>query len=132
MSMTARDILMDAGAFRRAYPDWPAAQAPAARNDTLGSARRTAAAQGCCPDGPETTVAGEGDRKSAGPRAAGATSPRGAQPSGRRVIICQLCRRRVHRQRDGSWYHNRTASQFCNWPNGNGNKAVSLEIKVDR
>jgi hypothetical protein len=103
-------------------------ETPAVRNDTLASSRRAAAKQGNRPDAPAITVTGGGDRTSADPRAAGATSPRGAQPSGRRVIICQLCRKRAYRVVNGEWYHRRNGSAFCDPGDGTKRRAVPLEI----
>jgi hypothetical protein len=42
------------------------------------------------------------------------------------VMICQLCRRRIHRQRNGAWYHNHNASVSCRPGDGSGRKAVPL------
>jgi hypothetical protein len=96
-------------------------ETPGARNDTRSrsqSADTVSAAQ----DG----AAGERTRDN--PRAAGAASARGAQPSGRRVTICQLCRKRLRKQRNGAWYHRHNASEFCHPGDGTHRKAVPFEI----
>jgi hypothetical protein len=46
-----------------------------------------------------------------------------------RVIICQLCRKRVYQQRDGAWYHRGHGSVHCNPGYGDGRKAVPVEIE---
>lgn len=38
-----------------------------------------------------------------------------------RVVICANCRKRLHRQRNGAWYHNRNASVSC-YPGGGSEK----------
>jgi len=45
-----------------------------------------------------------------------------------RRVICQLCRKVLHKQRNGAWYHDHNASEFCNPGNGTGRKAVPLEV----
>ena len=50
----------------------------------------------------------------------------------RTITICQLCRKRVHRVRNGEWYHDRNSSAFCDHTDGMGRKAVPLEIKATR
>jgi hypothetical protein len=52
------------------------------------------------------------------------------EASARRIVICQLCRKRLHRARNGAWYHDRGASEFCHPGDGTGRKAVPLEIEV--
>ena len=59
---------------------------PGARNDTPALSLHAPATTGDAPEGPAAQSSGEGSRKSGDPRAAGATSPRGAQPSGRRAM----------------------------------------------
>jgi hypothetical protein len=54
------------------------------------------------------------------------------QATSRRITICQLCRRRVYRVRNGEWYHDRNASAFCHPGDGTGRKALPLEIEVAR
>jgi len=81
-------------AFKRDWPGtawlddipWPRLRRPrsGARNDTPARPRHAPAATGDAPE--EPAPAGEGRRKSGDPRAAGAASPRGAQPSGRRAV----------------------------------------------
>ena len=58
-----------------------------ARNDTPARPRHAPAATGDAPEGPAAQPAGEGGWKPGDPRAAGAASPRGAQPSGHRPAI---------------------------------------------
>jgi len=62
-----------------------------ARNDTPARPRHAPAGTGDAPEAPASSCiklnAGEGRRTSGDPRAAGATSPRGAQPSGRRAAL---------------------------------------------
>lgn len=96
-------------------------ETPGVRNDTRIRSRSAAAQDG---------AAGDSSARNAVPRAAGAAPARGAQPSGRRVVICQLCRKRLFKTRSGAWYHNRGASEFCNPGNGTRRKAVPLEIGV--
>ncbi len=43
-------------------------------------------------------------------------------------VICQLCRKRVHKQRNGAWYHDRNSSEFCHPGDETGRKAVPLQI----
>jgi hypothetical protein len=50
----------------------------------------------------------------------------------KRIVICQLCRRRLHRQGNGEWYHNRNASVFCDHHDGSRRRALPLEIEVSR
>jgi hypothetical protein len=47
-----------------------------------------------------------------------------------RIVICQLCRKRVHRQRTGDWYHNHNASVSCRPGEGSGRRAVPFEVEV--
>lgn len=49
-----------------------------------------------------------------------------------RITICQLCRKRVYRVRNGEWYHNGNASAFCHPGDGTHRKAVPLEIDTSR
>jgi hypothetical protein len=48
----------------------------------------------------------------------------------KRIVICQLCRKRVHKQRNGEWYHNRNGSVSCRPGEGSGRRAVPFEIEV--
>ena len=48
----------------------------------------------------------------------------------RRIVICQLCRKRVMKMRNGEWYHRHNASAFCRPGDGTGRKAVPFEIEV--
>jgi hypothetical protein len=52
----------------------------------------------------------------------------------KRITICGGCRKRIHKTRIGAWYHDKTCSEFCNWPNGtvDRRKAWPLEIEVAR
>jgi hypothetical protein len=45
------------------------------------------------------------------------------------LVTCQLCRKRVHKQRDGSWYHDRNASWFCHPGDGTGRKAIPVHVR---
>jgi hypothetical protein len=47
------------------------------------------------------------------------------------VVICQLCRRRVHRLRDGSWYHDRNSSWFCYPGDGTKRKAIPVHLREE-
>lgn len=94
---------------------------PGARDDTRSRSQSAPAQDG---------AAGDSSARNTFPRAAGATPTRGAQPPGRRVMICQLCRRRIVQMRNGEWYHRRNASAFCRPGEGTGRKAVPLEIEV--
>ena len=96
---------------------------PGARNDTR-SRSRSAGTQSAAQDG----AAGDCTRDI--PRTAGAASARGAQSSGRRITICQLCRKRLSKQRNGAWYHRHNASEFCRPGDGTHRKSVPLEIEV--
>lgn len=40
--------------------------------------------------------------------------------------VCQLCWKRVHKQRNGAWYHDRTSSESCRPGDGSGQKAVPV------
>lgn len=51
-----------------------------------------------------------------------------AQTPARRITICQLCRKRLRRQRNGAWYHRHNASEFCRPGDGTHRKSVALEI----
>ena len=67
-------------------------------------------------------------------RAAGTTSDQGAQPSGRqaeRITICCYCRKRVYRQKDGTWYHYRNGSTSCR-PGEGSDRATPLEIEAGK
>jgi hypothetical protein len=67
------------------------------------------------------------------PRAAGAASDRGAQPSGQRAItICQRCRKRLMQVRNGEWYHERNSSVFCDHTDGTRRKAIPISIEARR
>ncbi len=41
-------------------------------------------------------------------------------------VICQLCRKRLHRQRNGAWYHDHNASVSCHPGDGTGRQAIPL------
>jgi hypothetical protein len=41
-------------------------------------------------------------------------------------IICHWCRRPVHQQRNGEWYHDHTASVFCHPGDGIGRVAMPV------
>lgn len=46
------------------------------------------------------------------------------------MAICANCRRRLHRQRSGAWYHDHNASVSC-WPgDGSGKRATPLSVTV--
>jgi hypothetical protein len=45
-------------------------------------------------------------------------------------MICQLCRRRVHKQRNGAWYHDHNASRSCHPGDGSGRKAIPIEAET--
>ena len=47
----------------------------------------------------------------------------------KRITICQLCRRRVFRARNGEWYHNHNGSVSCRPGSGSG-RATPLEIEI--
>jgi hypothetical protein len=53
-------------------------------------------------------------------------------PTGRgsRIIICANCRRRLHRQRDGSWYHAHNASVSCRPGEGSQWRAEPISIEA--
>jgi hypothetical protein len=38
-------------------------------------------------------------------------------------VRCGYCRRLIHKQRNGAWYHNHNASEFCKPGVGTGRKA---------
>ena len=95
----------------------------AGRNDTLPGPGRAVA-------GYEVQAAAGEVRKQTDPRAAGAASPRGAQPSGQRITICQRCRKRLMQVRNGEWYHERNSSAFCDHTDGTHRKAIPLEVEV--
>jgi hypothetical protein len=80
-------------------------QTPAAEDDTRSQSGRPAS------DGGQDRDAGE-DNPRQGPGLPGAGSARGAQPPPPQDR-CGYCRRLIHKQRDGSWYHNHNASVFC-------------------
>jgi hypothetical protein len=55
------------------------------------------------------------------------------QPSGQRakhITICQYCRKRVYRQRNGAWYHYGNASMSCRPGEGSDRRAAPLEIEA--
>jgi hypothetical protein len=52
---------------------------------------------------------------------------RGSVPRSLR-FICQHCRRRVHRQRSGDWYHDRNGSVSCSPGEGSGRRATPIEV----
>ena len=45
-----------------------------------------------------------------------------------RITICQLCRKRVYRVRNGEWYHERNSSTSCRPGEGSDRRATPLEI----
>lgn len=49
-----------------------------------------------------------------------------------RITICQLCRKRIDRQRNGAWYHRHNSSVSCRPGEGSDRRAVPLEIEVTR
>ena len=51
MALTARDILMDADMFKRAYPGWPGTSAPA--SGPLSALRASLIAKGCTASSPD-------------------------------------------------------------------------------
>lgn len=53
----------------------------------------------------------------------------GTAPS-RRITICQICRKRVRKQRNGAWYHDRNSSESCYFGSGSSQRAVPLEITI--
>lgn len=56
-------------------------------------------------------------------------SPAIAVPQ-KRIVICQLCRGRLHKQRNGAWYHDRNSSESCRPGEGSERRATPLEIAV--
>jgi hypothetical protein len=48
------------------------------------------------------------------------------------IHICQLCRRRVYRLRNGEWYHELNGSAFCYPGDGRHRKALPLTISTER
>lgn len=102
----------------------------AGRNDTRNQPRVDAPQLG----GSSGTT-GECSSRNAVPRAAGAASTRGVQPSGqrpRRIVICGRCRKRLMQVRNGEWYHERHSSAFCDYTDGTHRKAIPLEVEVQR
>jgi hypothetical protein len=51
-----------------------------------------------------------------------------AQQVPSRVVICRFCRKRVHQQRNGAWYHNHNASVSCRPGEGSDRRALPLEL----
>ena len=49
-----------------------------------------------------------------------------------RIVICQLCRKRIRMQRNGAWYHDRNSSEFCDHRDGSHRRAIPLEIEIER
>lgn len=45
------------------------------------------------------------------------------------VCICQLCRRRVFRQRNGAWYHRHNGSVACRPGEGSDARATPLQVE---
>ncbi len=66
--------------------------------------------------------AGRGDGNSY--PGAGGLAPRPAH-----IVICQLCRRRLHRQRNGEWYHTHNASVSCRPGQGSEQRATPLRCR---
>lgn len=50
------------------------------------------------------------------------------ETTAKRIVICQLCRKRLMKMPSGAWYHIRKSSAFCNPGDGTHRKAVPLEI----
>ena len=50
----------------------------------------------------------------------------------RRITICCYCRKRICRQKNGEWYHERNASTSCRPGEGSDRRATPLEIEADR
>jgi hypothetical protein len=46
----------------------------------------------------------------------------------KRITICCYCRKRVYRQKDGTWYHYRNGSRSCRPGEGSDKQATPLEI----
>jgi hypothetical protein len=44
----------------------------------------------------------------------------------KRVMICQLCRKRVHQQRNGAWYHDHNSSVACRPGEGGDRRATPM------
>lgn len=55
----------------------------------------------------------EPDPMPTGPIGPGPNPRPGTPPSGRATTVCTYCRRAIHRQRNGEWYHNHNASVSC-------------------
>lgn len=49
-----------------------------------------------------------------------------------RIFICCYCRKRIHRQRNGEWYHNHNASVSCRPGQGSERRATPVEIDTSR
>ena len=50
----------------------------------------------------------------------------------KRITICQFCRKRIDRQRNGAWYHRHNSSVSCRPGEGSERRATPLEIEVAR
>lgn len=45
-----------------------------------------------------------------------------------RIVICANCRKRLHRQRNGAWYHNHNASVSCHPAQVSSRRAEPREV----
>ena len=50
----------------------------------------------------------------------------------KRITICCDCRKRIYRQKNGEWYHERNGSTSCRPGEGSDRRATPVEIEVDR
>jgi hypothetical protein len=50
----------------------------------------------------------------------------------KRIVICCYCRKRIYRQKNGEWYHERNSSTSCKPGEGSDRRATPVEIEVDR
>ena len=47
----------------------------------------------------------------------------------RKIVICANCRKRIHKQRNGAWYHSHNASVSCRPGQGSGMRAEPVEVE---
>ena len=48
------------------------------------------------------------------------------------VTICMICRKRVHQQRNGAWYHDRNGSVSCYPGSGSEKRATPIARSATR
>lgn len=48
----------------------------------------------------------------------------------RKRVICAICRRTLHMQRNGAWYHDHNASESCYFGTGSSKRANPIRVEV--